>query len=89
MAGSLLGGFESIYGSIIGAFIIGLSETFLTLWGQILFGNWFGAYRPLVPMVFLIIVLLIQPKGLQGFYENLEEKGYFKRFKREGNEVDE
>jgi branched-chain amino acid transport system permease protein len=88
MAGSLLGGFDSIYGSILGAFIIGLSETFLTLWGQIMFGNWFGAYRPLVPMAFLIFVLLIQPRGLQGFYENLEERGVFERFKGGGNKSD-
>jgi branched-chain amino acid transport system permease protein len=74
MAGSLLGGFESIYGSIIGAFLIGLSETFITLWGQILLGNWFGSYRPLVPMTFLIIVLLIEPRGLEGFYEKYKAR---------------
>jgi len=71
MAGSLLGGFDSIYGAIIGGFAIGMSEVMLTLGGQLLLGNWFGEYRPLVPMFFLVAVLLIEPRGLQGIYERI------------------
>jgi branched-chain amino acid transport system permease protein len=69
MAGSLLGGFTSMYGSVIGGAIIGISEIMLTTWGSSLFGAWFGEYRPLVPMVFLVAVLLIEPQGLQGAYQ--------------------
>jgi len=69
MAGSLLGGFENVYGAIVGGFTIGISEIMFTLAGQLTLGTWFGEYRPLVPMTFLIIVLLIEPRGLQGFYE--------------------
>jgi branched-chain amino acid transport system permease protein len=71
MAGSLLGGFESIYGAIIGGFTIGMAEIMLTLGGQMLLGNWFGEYRPLIPMFFLIAVLLIEPRGIQGLYERI------------------
>ena len=78
MAGSLLGGFESVYGAIIGGFTIGLSEILLTLGGQLLLGNWFGEYRPLIPMFFLIAVLLIEPRGIQGFYERVQ-RGRAKR----------
>ena len=74
MAGSLLGGFESVYGAIIGGFTIGLSEILLTLGGQMLLGNWFGEYRPLIPMIFLITVLLIEPRGIQGFYERFQRR---------------
>lgn len=74
MAGSLLGGFESVYGAIIGGFTIGLSEVLLTLAGQLLLGNWFGEYRPLIPMFFLIAVLLIEPRGIQGFYERYQRR---------------
>jgi branched-chain amino acid transport system permease protein len=74
MAGSLLGGFESIYGAIIGGFTIGMSEILLTLGGQLLLGNWFGEYRPLIPMFFLIAVLLIEPRGIQGFYERFQRR---------------
>ena len=71
MAGSLLGGFESIYGAIIGGFAVGLSEILLTYLGTSLIGAWVGEYRPLVPMFFLIAVLLIEPRGLQGAYERI------------------
>jgi len=68
MAGSLLGGFESVYGAVVGGFLVGLSEVMLTTWGQQLIGVWVGEYRPLVPMIFLVAVLLIEPEGLQGAY---------------------
>ena len=66
MAGSLLGGFDSIYGSVIGGAIVGMSEILLTTWGQAIIGVWVGEYRPLIPMIFLVTVLLIEPNGLQG-----------------------
>jgi branched-chain amino acid transport system permease protein len=68
MAGSLLGGFDSIYGSVIGGVIVGISEIMLTTWGQTLIGVWVGEYRPMIPMIFLVIVLMIEPDGLQGAY---------------------
>jgi len=68
MAGSLLGGFESVYGAVVGGFLVGLSEVMLTTWGQQIIGVWVGEYRPLVPMIFLVAVLLIEPEGLQGAY---------------------
>ncbi len=68
MAGSLLGGFDSIYGSVIGGVIVGISEIMLTFWGQALIGVWVGEYRPMIPMIFLVIVLMIEPAGLQGAY---------------------
>jgi branched-chain amino acid transport system permease protein len=68
MAGSLLGGFNSMYGSVIGGAVIGISEIMLTTWGQALIGVWVGEYRPLIPMIFLVTILLIEPEGLQGLY---------------------
>ncbi len=69
MAGSLLGGFDSIYGSVIGGAIVGMSEILLTTWGQALIGVWVGEYRPIIPMIFLVAVLLIEPRGLQGAWD--------------------
>lgn len=71
MAGSLLGGFENVYGAVIGGFVVGVSEIMLTTWGQALLGSWVGEYRPLVPMFFLVAVLLIEPRGLQGAWERM------------------
>jgi len=72
MAGSLLGGFESVYGAVIGGFLVGLSEVMLTTWGQQVLGVWVGEYRPLIPMIFLVAVLLIEPEGLQGVYNKFK-----------------
>ena len=30
------------------------------------FGSWLIAYRPLIPLVFIIVTLLIAPQGLAG-----------------------
>jgi branched-chain amino acid transport system permease protein len=69
MAGSLLGGFESIYGAVIGGMLVGMSEIMLTLWGQETLGVWVGEWRPVIPMAFLVAVLLIEPEGLQGVWD--------------------
>jgi branched-chain amino acid transport system permease protein len=68
MAGSLLGGFDSIYGSVIGGAVVGMSEIMLTTWGQAYIGVWIGEYRPIIPMAFLVAVLMIEPEGLQGVW---------------------
>lgn len=72
MAGSLLGGFDNIYGAIVGGFGVGLSEILLTYWLQGVLGVWVGEYRPLIPMIFLVAVLLFEPRGLQGVYERFK-----------------
>jgi branched-chain amino acid transport system permease protein len=69
MAGSLLGGFNSIYGSVVGGAIVGMSEILLTTWGQAVIGVWVGEWRPVVPMIFLVAVLLIEPGGIQGGWD--------------------
>jgi branched-chain amino acid transport system permease protein len=80
MAGSLLGGFDSIYGSVIGGAIVGMSEILLTTWGQAIIGVWVGEYRPLVPMIFLVTVLLIEPQGLQGVWNKFVASETGERF---------
>lgn len=69
MAGSLLGGLENIYGAIIGGFGVGLSEILITSFLQEYVGAWVGEWRPLVPMLILVFVLLLEPRGLSGVYD--------------------
>ena len=69
MAGSLLGGFENVYGAVVGGALVGISEIMLTTWGQSIFGAWVGEWRPIIPMAFLVAVLLIEPQGLQGVWQ--------------------
>jgi branched-chain amino acid transport system permease protein len=90
MAASLLGGFENIYGAIIGGIGIGFSEIILTFWGQRAFGAWVGEYRPIIPMIVLVAVLLIEPEGLNGLYNRFKAsktgESLLSRYSREGSE---
>ena len=80
MAASLLGGFENVYGAIIGGVAIGFSEILLTFWLQQNIGVWVGEYRPIIPMVFLVAILLIEPAGLQVVYERIMASSTGRRF---------
>ena len=65
-AASIIGGQLSIYGAVLGGFVIGLAEllgtSFLASW----LGAWVIPYRPLVPLIAIVITLLVAPKGLMG-----------------------
>jgi branched-chain amino acid transport system permease protein len=80
MAASLIGGFENVYGAIIGGIAIGFSEILLTFGLQQTLGMWVGEYRPLIPMIFLVAVLLIEPAGLQAAYEKIMASKTGRRF---------
>lgn len=82
MAASLLGGFENVYGAIIGGIGIGFSEILLTFWLQQNIGVWVGEYRPIIPMIFLVAILLIEPAGLQAVYERMMATGTGRGFLR-------
>lgn len=61
LAAVVLGGIGSIWGSILGAFILGFAETFVTFF--IPMGSFLGGA---VSLVIMILVLLIRPEGLFG-----------------------
>ena len=63
-AGSIVGGFSSIYGAIIGGIIVGVSEIVGTSILASNYGYWIAAYRPVIPFLFIIITLIVFPKGL-------------------------
>ncbi|MFQ5572732.1 MAG: branched-chain amino acid ABC transporter permease [Nitrosopumilaceae archaeon] len=65
-AASIAGGFLSIYGAIAGGLLVGLTEVLGTrfLAGEI--GTWMIAYRPLIPLVFIVVTLMLAPRGLAG-----------------------
>ena len=65
-AASIVGGFLSIYGAIAGGILIGLTEVLGTRFLAGEFGSWLIAYRPLVPLVFIVVTLLLVPRGLTG-----------------------
>jgi len=65
-AASIVGGFFSIYGAIAGGILVGLTEVLGTRFLAGEFGSWLIAYRPLIPLVFIVVTLLIAPRGLAG-----------------------
>jgi len=65
-AASIVGGFFSIYGAIAGGLLVGLTEVLGTRFLAGEFGSWLIAYRPLIPLVFIVVTLLLVPHGLAG-----------------------
>lgn len=65
-AASIVGGFLSIYGAIAGGILLGLTEVLGTRFLAGEFGAWLIAYRPLIPLVFIVVTLLLAPQGLAG-----------------------
>ncbi|MDI1494896.1 MAG: branched-chain amino acid transport permease [Cenarchaeum symbiont of Oopsacas minuta] len=65
-AASIVGGFFSIYGAIAGGMLIGMTEILGTrfLAGEL--GTWIISYRPLIPLLFIVITIMIAPNGLAG-----------------------
>jgi len=65
-AASIVGGLFSIYGAALGGFLIGLAEvlgtSFLASW----LGAWVIPYRPLIPLIAIVVTLLLAPSGLAG-----------------------
>ncbi len=63
-AASIVGGFFSIYGAIAGGVLVGLTEVLGTRFLAGEFGSWLIAYRPLIPLVFIVVTLLLAPRGI-------------------------
>lgn len=79
-AGSIVGGLYSVYGSLLGGFLVGLSEYIGIYQLSIQFGGWVTAYRLAIPLVVMVIALLFFPQGLGGIewgklYKRLSSSG--------------
>ncbi len=76
-AASIVGGFFSIYGAIAGGLLVGLTEVLGTRFLAGEFGSWLIAYRPLIPLVFIVATLLLAPRGLAGInWSRLRRHGF-------------
>jgi len=78
-AAGILGGL-SIYGTMLGGFIIGLTEVLGTYSLSCLLGSWVSSYRTAIPLIILITTLLLTPKGLTSV-DLKQITRFFKRFK--------
>jgi branched-subunit amino acid ABC-type transport system permease component len=69
-AATVLGGMTSFSGTILGAYVVGLSENVVMQ----LLNYWFGldfSFKPAIPFTIIILVLLFRPQGLTGFAESI------------------
>ena len=66
MAGSVLGGLDSIYGAMVGGAALAFIQTVLP--GILLkpFGLGIAKFKPLIPMVVIVVILMYEPKGITG-----------------------
>jgi branched-chain amino acid transport system permease protein len=70
MAGSVLGGLQSLAGAVIGGFLVTIIEKVLT----ILIIEWYGIavadWEALIPIIFIVAVIMIEPEGIMGIFDN-------------------
>ena len=69
---SVVGGLSSIYGAMLGGYIIGLTEILGTIFLMDVFGLWIAPYRPLVPLIAMFIILLGATQGIAGVVEKVQ-----------------
>lgn len=65
-SGAIVGGLYSIFGSLLGGFLIGLSEYIGIYTLSTIYGGKVLAYRLIIPLIAMVIVLLVYPRGLGG-----------------------
>ncbi|MBO3803159.1 MAG: hypothetical protein JTT11_04700, partial [Candidatus Brockarchaeota archaeon] len=65
-AASTVGGVYNLYGAVLGGCLIGLAEVLGTSYMASWLGPWVIPYRPLVPLVAIILTLLLAPNGIPG-----------------------
>jgi branched-subunit amino acid ABC-type transport system permease component len=77
-AATVLGGMTSFAGTILGAYVVGLSENLVMQ----LLNHWLGldfSFKPAIPFVIIILVLLFRPQGLTGFMEGWRRRDIRRR----------
>ncbi len=65
-AASIVGGLRSIYGALIGGYIIGISESLITFYLSSIFGVGMLVYSKVVSLIVLVIALIFAPMGITG-----------------------
>ncbi len=64
MAGSILGGLNSIYGAMVGGVALVIIQTVLPNVLLRPFGLGILKFKPLIPIIVIIVILIYEPKGI-------------------------
>ena len=65
-AASIVGGISTIYGALIGGYLIGTTESLLTFGLSQIFGAGILVYGKVVSLIVLVVMLIISPRGILG-----------------------
>jgi branched-chain amino acid transport system permease protein len=65
-AGAILGGLYSLYGGILGGFVVGLADYGGVYYLARQVGPWVLGYRMAIPLLIMAVTLLLFPRGLAG-----------------------
>ncbi len=65
-ASSIVGGLGSIIGALVGGYVIGFSESYLTYRLSLVFGTHVLVYSKVISLIVLVIMLIIAPTGITG-----------------------
>lgn len=72
-AAATLGGLSSFTGTIIGAYVVALSENTVMQFLNFQFGLDFS-FKPAIPFVIIILVLLFRPQGFTGLFDGFRRR---------------
>jgi len=64
-----VGGLYSVFGSLLGGFLIGLSQQIGIYLLSLGVGTFINAYKPVIPLVIMVVALLFFPEGLGALAE--------------------
>ncbi len=68
MAGSVMGGMNSVTGAVIGGFLAATSQKFLGAFAIAVYGVEASAYESLYPTILIAAILMFEPEGIMGFF---------------------
>ncbi|MBS7630332.1 branched-chain amino acid ABC transporter permease [Candidatus Bathyarchaeota archaeon] len=64
LAGSVVGGLDNIYGAVIGGILVSVAQKMVPSLLVGLLGTWIAGYEHLAPILIIVIVLMVEPRGL-------------------------
>jgi branched-subunit amino acid ABC-type transport system permease component len=70
MAGSVMGGINSVAGALIGGFLAATSQKLLGALAIAIYGVEASAYEALYPTILIAAILMIEPEGIMGFFDH-------------------
>jgi branched-chain amino acid transport system permease protein len=70
MAGSVMGGINSVAGALIGGFLAATSQKVLGALAIAAFGVEAVSYESLYPTILIATILMLEPEGIMGFFDH-------------------